>query len=113
MKEGKIRMVARGSDVPSLRGQTVRAIIVNTNSLKTKHDAIMKFIEMSGHTLFKIVSPQEAEPLHKAGVTDSCLLRVNLQGDVEIRRRSEWGIIGGMLGDFDARIKKATGLEWA
>ena len=45
MKEGKIRMVARGSDVPSLRGQTVRAIIVNTNSLKTKHDAIMKFVD--------------------------------------------------------------------
>ena len=29
IKEGKIRIVARGSDVPSLRGQTVRALIVN------------------------------------------------------------------------------------
>jgi hypothetical protein len=73
----------------------------------------MKFIEMSGHTLFKLVSAQEAEPLHKAGVTDHCLVRVNLQGDVEIRRRSEWGIIGGLLGDFEDRVKKATNLEWA
>jgi NitT/TauT family transport system substrate-binding protein len=44
IKEGKIRIIARGSDVPSLRGQTVRSIIVNENSLKTKHDAIMKFV---------------------------------------------------------------------
>ena len=45
IKEGKIRIVARGSDVPSLRGQTVRALIVNANSLKTKHDAIMRFMD--------------------------------------------------------------------
>lgn len=44
MKEGKIRMIARGSDVPSLRGQTVRTIIVNANALKTKRDAIMRFV---------------------------------------------------------------------
>lgn len=45
LKEGKIRIVARGSDVPSLRGQTVRTLIVNANSLKTKHDAIMRFMD--------------------------------------------------------------------
>jgi len=45
IKEGKIRIIARGSDVPSLRGETVRSIIVNANSLKTKHDAIMKFVD--------------------------------------------------------------------
>jgi NitT/TauT family transport system substrate-binding protein len=44
VKEGKIRIIARGSDVPSLRGQTVRAIIVNADALKTKHDAIMRFV---------------------------------------------------------------------
>jgi NitT/TauT family transport system substrate-binding protein len=45
LKDGKIRIIARGSDVPSLRGQTVRSIIVNTNSHKTKHDAIMRFVD--------------------------------------------------------------------
>jgi NitT/TauT family transport system substrate-binding protein len=45
IKEGKIRIVAHGSDVPSLRGQTVRVLIVNANSLKTKHDAIMRFMQ--------------------------------------------------------------------
>jgi NitT/TauT family transport system substrate-binding protein len=45
IKEGKIRIVARGSDVPSLRGQTVRVLIVNADSLKNKHDAIMRFMQ--------------------------------------------------------------------
>jgi NitT/TauT family transport system substrate-binding protein len=45
LKEDKIRIVAHGSDVPSLRGQTVRTLIVNANSLKTKRDAIMRFMD--------------------------------------------------------------------
>lgn len=45
IKEGKIRIIARGSDVPSLKGQTVRLLVVNADALKTKHDAIMRFME--------------------------------------------------------------------
>jgi NitT/TauT family transport system substrate-binding protein len=45
MKEGKIRILLRGSDVPSLRGQTVRSIIVNADALKTKKDAILRFVK--------------------------------------------------------------------
>ncbi|MEA2880149.1 MAG: NitT/TauT family transport system substrate-binding protein [Hyphomicrobiales bacterium] len=45
IKDGKIRIVARGSDIPSLHGQTVRAIIVNADALKTKRDAIMRFVK--------------------------------------------------------------------
>jgi NitT/TauT family transport system substrate-binding protein len=45
LKDGKIRIVAHGSDVPSLRGQTVRTLIVNLNSWKTKHDAIVRFMD--------------------------------------------------------------------
>jgi NitT/TauT family transport system substrate-binding protein len=45
IEEGKIRILARGSDVPSLRGQTVRVLIVNADSLKNKKDAIMRFVE--------------------------------------------------------------------
>ena len=45
IKEGTLRIIARGSDVPSLRGQTVRVVIVNENSLKTKRAAIMRFVD--------------------------------------------------------------------
>ncbi|HWM46350.1 MAG TPA: ABC transporter substrate-binding protein [Xanthobacteraceae bacterium] len=43
INEGKIRVIARGSDVPSLRGQTVRTIIVNADALAKKKDAILRF----------------------------------------------------------------------
>ena len=43
LNEGKIRIIARGSDIPSLRGQTVRAIIVNADSLAKKKDAMVRF----------------------------------------------------------------------
>ena len=45
LKEGKIRILIRGSDVPSLRGQTVRTIIVNADALNSKNDAIMRFVQ--------------------------------------------------------------------
>lgn len=45
IQDGKIRIIARGSDVPSLRGQTVRVVIVNADALKQKHDAIMRFVK--------------------------------------------------------------------
>jgi NitT/TauT family transport system substrate-binding protein len=45
LKEGKIRILIRGSDAPSLRGQTVRTIIVNADALKSKRDAIMRFVQ--------------------------------------------------------------------
>ena len=34
INEGKIRIIARGSDVPSLRGQTVRVLIANADALE-------------------------------------------------------------------------------
>jgi NitT/TauT family transport system substrate-binding protein len=43
LNEGKIRIIARGSDIPSLRGQTVRAIIVNADALAKKKDTMMRF----------------------------------------------------------------------
>ena len=42
---GKIRVLARGSDVPSTRNQTVRVQIVNANALKTKRDVIERFMK--------------------------------------------------------------------
>jgi hypothetical protein len=75
----------------------------------------MKFIEMRGAQLMHLLSPDEIKPdeLRKAGLTDKCLVRVNLQGDIEVRRRDRWDVIGGLLGDYEHRIMKETGLDWA
>jgi len=51
IKDGKIRILARGSDVPSLRGQTVRTLIVNLNSWNTKRDAIIRFMNAYRETV--------------------------------------------------------------
>jgi NitT/TauT family transport system substrate-binding protein len=66
VKEGKIRIIARGSDVPSLKGQTVRSIIVNTNSLKSKHDAVMKFVDAYREAVDWMYSDPKAMEMYAA-----------------------------------------------
>lgn len=44
LQAGKIRMVARGSDVPTLRNQTIRVQIVNANALREKNDVMLRFM---------------------------------------------------------------------
>ncbi|MGE0538032.1 MAG: hypothetical protein AB7O68_23915 [Pirellulales bacterium] len=75
----------------------------------------MQFIELSGKQLLNIVEPDELPPaeLAAAGVSPDSLVRVNRQGDIELRKRSGWEIIGGLLGDFDHRLRQETGLDWA
>jgi NitT/TauT family transport system substrate-binding protein len=44
LDEGKIRLIARGSDAPSTRDQTVRVHIVNANVLAQRRDLIERFV---------------------------------------------------------------------
>ena len=75
----------------------------------------MKFIEMTGKTLKAIVNVDElhVDDLSSAGVDDDTIVRVNLQGDIEVRRPDRWDVIGGLLGNYEQRVKKHTGMEWA
>jgi hypothetical protein len=75
----------------------------------------MRFIEMTGKTLMRVVSDNEISPeqMRECGVKDDSLVRVNPQGDIELRRPDRWDVIGGLLGEFDARLRHETGLDWA
>ncbi|MBN2021280.1 MAG: hypothetical protein JW809_00660 [Pirellulales bacterium] len=75
----------------------------------------MKFIEMSGKTLFRLAVETGPSPdeLSQVGVRDESIVRINPQGDIEIRRSDGWDLIGGLLGDFEHRVKHETGLDWA
>lgn len=75
----------------------------------------MKFIEMTGACLEDVINDGElhTEDLQGAGVRKVSIVRVNQQGDIEVRRANKWDVIGGLLGNFDERIKKKTGLDWA
>lgn len=74
----------------------------------------MKFVEMTGRTLKTIVTEGELElaDLEAAGVRDDTIVRVNEQGDIEIRRPHKWDVVGGLLGGFEDRIRAKTGMEW-
>ena len=74
----------------------------------------MKFIELTGKNLSLVINEEiTADDLTKAGVTDDTVVRVNQQGDIEVRRTKGWDLVGGLLGDFEDRLKQATGLDWA
>ncbi|MFL5061772.1 MAG: ABC transporter substrate-binding protein [Xanthobacteraceae bacterium] len=44
LQDGKIRLIARGSDAPSTRDQTVRVHIVNATALVQRQDAMVRFM---------------------------------------------------------------------
>jgi hypothetical protein len=75
----------------------------------------MKFIEMTGKVLKQLVSQDElhAGDLESTGVDDGTIVRVNRQGDIEVRRTDRWDVIGGLLGNYEHRLKVETGLDWA
>jgi NitT/TauT family transport system substrate-binding protein len=45
LEEGKIRLIARGSDAPSTRDQTVRVHIVNANALAQRKEVFARFMQ--------------------------------------------------------------------
>ncbi len=73
------------------------------------------FIEMTGKTLNNMMNEDEmgVTNLSDVGVTNQSIVRVNKQGDIELRTPEGWDIVGGLIGEFEARVKHATGLNWA
>ena len=46
VQDGKIRIVARSNEATELKNQTIRANLANVNSLKTKRESIVKFMQV-------------------------------------------------------------------
>ena len=69
---------------------------------------------MTGKTLAAIVNDVELTPegLQASGVTDEAIVRINEHGDIEVRHSNKWSVIGGLLGDYENRIKNRTGMDW-
>ncbi len=74
----------------------------------------MEFIEFTGRTLQQILDQEHEilQRLDELGVHQDSVLRVNRQGDIELRRPNRWDVIGGLLGQFEERVRRATGLDW-
>ncbi|HPM80997.1 MAG TPA: hypothetical protein PLF81_09870 [Candidatus Anammoximicrobium sp.] len=74
----------------------------------------MRFVEVTGKTLAQIVNEGElrAADMAAVGIADDTIVRINEQGDVEVRRRDGWDVVGGLLGDYEERVKRISGLDW-
>jgi NitT/TauT family transport system substrate-binding protein len=51
LSEGKLQIIARGSDVRALANQTVRVHVANANALKEKRDAIRRFMQVMSRAI--------------------------------------------------------------
>ena len=73
-----------------------------------------KFIIMTGKDLAEIVKDDElhVSDIESSGVNDETIVRVNEQGDIEVRRADRWDVIGGLLGEYQERVRQQTGLDW-
>ena len=49
--EGKIHLVARGSDTKIIGGQTIRVIIANADALKNRRDVIRRYMQAYAETI--------------------------------------------------------------
>ena len=74
----------------------------------------MKFVEVTGKSLAQIVNEGElrAADMAAVGITDETIVRINEQGDIEVRRRDGWDVVGGLLGDYEERVRRISGLDW-
>jgi NitT/TauT family transport system substrate-binding protein len=46
LAEGRLQIIARGSDVEAIRNQTIRVNVANANALKEKRDAFVRYIRV-------------------------------------------------------------------
>lgn len=51
MQQGRIRIIARESDVPAFRNQTVRLVITNTATAEQRRDVLERYLQASRETL--------------------------------------------------------------
>jgi NitT/TauT family transport system substrate-binding protein len=108
IKEGKIRILARGSDVPSLKGQTVRTLVVNLESLKTKHDAIMRFME----AYREAVDWMYADPKAVEMYSEKMKLPVDLLKESMDKFQPKAALQSDKFADLDGAIADAVKLKF-
>jgi NitT/TauT family transport system substrate-binding protein len=108
IKEGRIRILARGSDVPSLRGQTVRSLIVNADALRTKKDAIMRFVAGYREAVDWMYAGDEAAQMYAAKIkADEALIRQSI-ADFQPKATMQTD----QMADLDGAMRDAVKLKF-
>jgi NitT/TauT family transport system substrate-binding protein len=78
VEDGKIRIVATGSDVTSLRTRTVRVNLTNVSTLQNRHDAIVRFNRAYAETVAWMYSDPAALKVYAeySNLPEKIVLRV-------------------------------------
>jgi NitT/TauT family transport system substrate-binding protein len=108
INEGKIRVIARGSDIPSLRGQTVRVIIANANSLANKKAAMGNFVKGFREAVNWMYDDPEAVKMYAKKInTDEAIIKQSI-GQYQTRDALQ---TDGMK-DLEGAMKDAVKLKF-
>ena len=108
IKDGKIRIVARGSDVPSLKGQTVRVLLVNADSWKNKRDAILRFMEAYREAVDWMYADPKAVEMYSAKIKRP----VDMLKESMAKFQPKEALQSDTFADLDGAVKDAVKLKF-
>ena len=107
-QEGKFRIIARGSDVPSMRNQTMRVQVVNANALKERKDVMVRFMRAYRETLDWMYSNPEAVKLYAE--------KMKMPEELIILQRDQFNpkeaMLPDRLSDLDLVMEDAVALKF-
>jgi NitT/TauT family transport system substrate-binding protein len=108
VKDGRIRIIARGSDVPSLRGQTVRTLIVNADALKAKRDAVLRFMQGYREAVDWMYAGDQAAEMYAAKIhADPALIKESI---AEFQPKA--ALQTDQMADLDGAMRDAVKLKF-
>jgi NitT/TauT family transport system substrate-binding protein len=108
LQEGKIRIIARGSDVPSLRGQTVRVLIANANMLAQRKEAVARFMAAYREAVDWMYANPEAVKMFskKTGVAEDLVHKSMQEFQPKETLQTDY------MADLDGAVKDAVKLKF-
>lgn len=108
LAEGKIRIIANGNDVPSLRTQTVRVDMVNANVLGHRRDAVLRFVRAYRETLDWMFASPDAVKMYAEQVKVPIELATMTRDKFQTREAMR----NDRLSDLDAVMADAVALKF-
>jgi NitT/TauT family transport system substrate-binding protein len=105
---GRIRIIASGNDVPALRTQTMRVDAVNADVLRTRKDAVLRYVHAYRETLGWMFSSPEAVRLYSERVG----VPIELAAMTRDKFHTREAMRHDRLSDIDAVMTEAVMLKF-
>ena len=107
-QEGKFRIIARGSDVPSMRNQTMRVQVVNADALRDRKDVMLRFMRAYRETLDWMYVNPEAVKLYAE--------KMKMPEQLVVMQRDQFNpkeaMLPDRLSDLDLVMEDAVALKF-